>query len=241
VPDASSLPSDPPRLFFLGDGETALPCIARGPALSPRATLVVVPPFAEEMNRCRLWLSQTTIRLAAGGVQTLLFDLPGTGDSPMPWQAATWDIWVQATRQAIAWGTSTGPTHVMGVRFGGLLAAVAIPEALVRPASLMLAAAQESGEMAVRGLLRAAGDPAALGQRLEAGETIMAAGYALHAGLTRPAAQQKLATLLAELEIPISSLDLTGLPSPWLQVEPEEPDALVDSTAMQLLARMGMS
>jgi pimeloyl-ACP methyl ester carboxylesterase len=170
-----------------------------------------------------------------------MFDLPGTGDSQMPWQAATWDIWVQATTQAIAWGTNTGPTHVLGVRFGALLAASALTDIPVKPASLILAAAQESGEMAIRSLLRAAGDPAALGQRLEAGETVLAAGYLLNAGLTRPASQQKLGTLLAELELPISSLDLSGLPSPWLQVEPEEPDALVDSTATQLLARMGLS
>jgi pimeloyl-ACP methyl ester carboxylesterase len=191
------------------------------------------------MNRCRLWLSQTMIRLASHDIQSLMFDLPGTGDSALPWPAARWDHWVEATRQAIAWGYKTGSTHVLAVRFGALLAAAACHNMPDKAASLILAAAQESGAMVLRSLLRVAGNPATLSQRLDAGDTIVAGGYVLHSSLTGPILQQKLGPLLDGLELKRAALDLTGVPSPWLQIEPEEPAALVESTVRQLLQLIG--
>ena len=48
---------------------------------SPRAQLVILPPWGEEENRSRAMLAALARRLAAGGIATTLLNLSGTGES----------------------------------------------------------------------------------------------------------------------------------------------------------------
>jgi uncharacterized protein len=222
-----------PRLFWLGEDDTALACVSWGPA-DPVATLVVVPAFAEEMNRCRRWLARTAALLATRDIQTLIYDLPGTGDSPRPFAAASWAGWIQATRRAMTWAQTFGPTHLLGVRSGALLAAASLDGSAV---PLLLASPVKDGESAIRGLLRV-GDAAALAMALRQSGRVDVGGYTLTRELAFEISKAKLDELLATLLAPVTRLDLSGLPHPWLQIEPDEPEVLAETTATQIFDAM---
>ncbi len=224
---------DPPRLFWLGSGATALPCLSRGPASGAKATVMIVSPFAEEMNRCRLWLTKTAVGLAENGVQTLVFDLPGTGDSPMAFGDATWSAWVDATRRAYAWANRGSSVFVLGVRFGALLAAA------IHPDHLILAAPVDQGAQSIRGLLRAGGlsrDVAGQWNEINQKGYATFAGYCLNKSLADAVSQQKMDTLLTGWSGRKVELDLTHLVHPWIQIEPDQPDEIAAATVSQIIS-----
>lgn len=163
----------------------------------------------------------------------MIFDLPGCGDSPMPLQAASWAIWLEATKQAYDWAAQFGDVHVVGVRLGALLAAA------TRPDHLILAAPIEDGAQAIRGLFRASGmaaDAASQQQALERFGYIDAAGYRISKELADGISAQRLSSLLSDQDIQPARLDLTGHAQPWLQIEPDEPAAIASATVSQLAA-----
>ena len=90
---------------------------------TPRLSLLVVPPFAEEMNKSRRMLTLLAARVSAMGVGVLIYDLYGTGDSKGDFIDARWDVWLQDTANAAKWLKQKGTQHivVLGLRFGALL------------------------------------------------------------------------------------------------------------------------
>src|SRR3546814_14690353 len=72
--------------------------------------LVYLPPFAEEMNRSRRMAALQARALAALGIDVLLLDLFGTGDSAGDFRDARWEIWREDAMAAVAW---------LGARCGG--------------------------------------------------------------------------------------------------------------------------
>lgn len=182
---AQFLDVDGRRLFVLDVRPT-------GPV---RGNLLYLPPFNEEMNRCRAPVVATARALAAHGWRTLLLDPTGTGESQGDITDAHWGIWLKDAVGAARWlvATSVGESNritVWGLRTGALLAAevaAAWPEGIqrllfwqpvldgslfltqqlrLRIASQMVHAREkESTEM--------------LKQRLAAGEAIEVAGYPL--------------------------------------------------------------
>jgi len=94
---------------------------ARMPA---RGALLYLPPFAEEMNRCRTAAAAQARRLAAAGHACLLLDHYGTGDSEGDFADARWAIWCEDALSAARWleeRTALRPT-LWGLRLGALLA-----------------------------------------------------------------------------------------------------------------------
>ncbi len=85
--------------------------------------VLIVPPFAEEMNKCRRQLALLSEQLAASGVATVLPDLYGTGDSGGEFRDASFDVWREDLEACIAHAQSRGLTirHAVAVRFGCLL------------------------------------------------------------------------------------------------------------------------
>jgi exosortase A-associated hydrolase 2 len=55
--------------------------------------VLLVPPFAEEMNKSRKMMSLLLAQTASESTCGYLFDLYGTGDSEGDFSQATWDIW----------------------------------------------------------------------------------------------------------------------------------------------------
>ena len=86
--------------------------------------VLVVPPFAEEMNRCRRMLSDASIELARCGVGTVIPDLYGTGDSEGDFSDAAWSCWRDDLRCVNDWCCRCGDqiSGVLGVRLGAALA-----------------------------------------------------------------------------------------------------------------------
>lgn len=67
-----------------------------------RGAVVVVPPFAEEMNCCRRIVTKLATQLTPAGYQLFLFDFFGTGDSSGQIEDATADIWLQNLGEVLA-------------------------------------------------------------------------------------------------------------------------------------------
>ena len=93
-----------------------------GPA--PRGAVLYLPPFAEEMNRCRALAAEQARAFASSGISCLLLDPYGTGDSAGDLENATWAIWREDALLAANWLAQSSGCQVSlwGLRLGGLLA-----------------------------------------------------------------------------------------------------------------------
>lgn len=162
-------------------GGERLPCVVRG-AGAPRR-LLIIPPLFEEMNRSRRLMALAGAALGERGIETVLPDLPGTGDhAPGGPDAMDWARWrgaVHALAQAMA------PHATLALRGGALLDDAAGEQPRYRLAPV-------AGAALLRDLLRAraASDAeaggggagttvAGLDAQLAAGAAVEAAGYRL--------------------------------------------------------------
>ncbi|MEM7570930.1 MAG: hypothetical protein AAF337_14150, partial [Pseudomonadota bacterium] len=59
-----------------------------------KTAVIIMQPFAEEMNRCRRLLALTQSALADRGICSLTLDYLGTGDSEGAFQEATLPSWI---------------------------------------------------------------------------------------------------------------------------------------------------
>ena len=209
---------------------------ARGPLLAvhhaatggrvPRQGLVYLPPFAEEMNRARRMAARQARRLAALGIDVLLLDPFGTGDSAGDFGEARWETWRSDAEAATAWRGDRcgGPVGLWGLRLGALLAAEVAAQAPGRVSRLVLWQPVLTGDRFLTQFLRlrvAAGmaDPSGaksgkestkyLRQRLVAGEALEVGGYELAPALAEAVGGLQLAPLLGKLE---------GTAVDWLEV-----------------------
>ncbi|SMF95625.1 exosortase A system-associated hydrolase 2 [Methylomagnum ishizawai] len=128
--------------YFLDSREGRLFAVHHrpGPDAPCHGHVLVVPPFNEEMNRCRAMLTLQARALAAHGIGTLVLDLFGSGDSAGGYRDGRWEIWLDNLQAALTWldGQRGARRALLGVRMGALLAA----ESLRRrndPATALLA------------------------------------------------------------------------------------------------------
>ncbi len=113
--------------FFFDAPDGRLFAVHHRPAdpASIRGNVLCVPPFNEEMNRCRSMVALQAQAFSQLGIGTLLLDLHGTGDSAGDYVDARWEVWQKDIRAAIDWlnrqpGRCRG---VWGIRLGAILAA----------------------------------------------------------------------------------------------------------------------
>jgi len=90
----------------------------------PAGDVLVVPPFAEEMNRCRAMVSMQARSFQRLGIGTLVLDPRGTGDSGGNFSEATWESWRDDLRLGIDWlrGSANGCSTLWGIRLGAIMA-----------------------------------------------------------------------------------------------------------------------
>jgi exosortase A-associated hydrolase 2 len=110
--------------FFLAAGRGVRFCIFHPPAGEPRATLLYLHPFAEEMNKSRRMAALQSRMLAAAGCAVLQVDLYGCGDSSGDFSEARWEIWKDDVALGLEWMRRrlAMPVHLSGLRLGALLA-----------------------------------------------------------------------------------------------------------------------
>jgi exosortase A-associated hydrolase 1/exosortase A-associated hydrolase 2 len=108
---------------------------ARGPLLAiyyaPAAEaslsgdILFVPPFAEEMNRCRAMVALQARALSRIGIGTLVLDPHGTGDSSGDFSEASWESWRDDLKRGVEWlrSRANGCHALWGVRLGAVMAA----------------------------------------------------------------------------------------------------------------------
>src|SRR5690606_17363277 len=174
--------------------------------------LVYLPPFAEEMNRSRRMAALQARRLAARGIDVLLLDLFGTGDSSGDFGDARWELWREDVKAAMAWlgRHCGGRVGLWGLRLGALLAAEVAAKTDRRPARLLLWQPVISGDRFLTQFLRlrvAAGlgeggveKVSDLRARLQNGETLEVAGYSLTPALAGAIADHHLGEALGRLK-----------------------------------------
>lgn len=188
-----------------------LPAVERA-----RQAFIYLPPFAEEMNRCRATVAKQARALNQQGIACLLLDPFGTGDSSGNLDQATWDIWAQDTLTAADWlaQRTQAPIGLWGCRLGALLAADVANRAPGRFNRLLLWQPVQDGKLYLTQYLRLR--VASLMDRnlppettegmraaLAAGQTLEVAGYPIAGPLARGLDDTKLAqcTQLAGLAV----------------------------------------
>lgn len=119
-----------PNPFFLEGTAGRLFSVYHEPvgAAAPWGNMLVVPPFNEEMNRCRSTVTRQAREFGRLGVGTMVMDLHGTGESDGNYRDASWDLWIENIRQAIAWldAKPGGCIGLLGIRLGVPLALTAL-------------------------------------------------------------------------------------------------------------------
>lgn len=203
--------------FYLDGTQGALFAVyhAAAPERRQGLGLVYLPPFAEEMNRSRPMAALQARRLAELGVDVLLLDPFGTGDSAGDFAEARWEVWREDAKAALDWlgGRCGGSLGLWGLRLGALLAAEVAAQRPVPLSRLLLWQPVLTGDRFLTQFLRLRlaatmdkGDERettkSLRTRLAAGDSLEIAGYELAPPLAAALSALKLESLLQGLQGP---------------------------------------
>ena len=189
--------------------------------------LLLVPALFDEANKLRRFTVEVMRRLDAAGVDCLLPDLPGCGESLAPLVVQTPTSWRTAMATAAAqWGA----THVLAIR-GGALVAPALPGWALAPVK---------GASVLRQMLRARVLAAREAGREESSEALLAEAKASGRELAGYAIGAKFISEFHDLEMTNSSdievIEQAGLGGPglWLRAEPGEDPAQAEALAARV-------
>jgi exosortase A-associated hydrolase 2 len=177
---------------FLAGPKGAVFVLLRAPPRA-RKCVLIVPPFAEEMNKSRRMLTEVALGLSQRGLATAIPDLYGTGDSAGDFADASWDGWLGDLTAVANWLNQEGfaLSGILGVRLGAALAGAAVTSgALPEVERTVLWQPAFDGARVLGQFLRLRTAALLLQQdhketlmelrsRLQAGETIEVAGYGL--------------------------------------------------------------
>jgi exosortase A-associated hydrolase 2 len=180
--------------FLLPAGSGYRFCLLRLPANGKllRGSILVAPPFAEELNKSRRMIALAAEYLAANGYAVLQIDALGCGDSSGDFSDATWEEWISDLRLAHKWleRRYPGTMWFWGIRAGALLATAALKHIAGTP-NLLFWQPVVSGRQHLMQFLRmkSAGDFFGEGgarsgtqqllKQLTDGETLEVGGYVL--------------------------------------------------------------
>lgn len=199
--------------------------IWRPAARAPTSAVLISPPFAEELNKCRPMLALVGRALAGVGIATVLPDLHGTGDSAGEFGHTTWDFWRDDLQRSAQWTRDTLSPEIMvlGVRAGALLALDC--DAIGEVGAFLFWAPVHSGRTHLSQFFRvqvaasASGTAAnqkplstsELWRQLEGGMSVEVAGYEIGPALALPMSGAELRAQLAKLSRPVT----------WMEIVPE--------------------
>jgi exosortase A-associated hydrolase 2 len=188
---------------FLSRDNRQLFTLTLQPTGKPRAAIVFVPPFAEELNKSRRTVACQARQLAAQGYAVTLLDLSGTGDSGGELVDVSWQDWLEDVQYTVAQVASQGlPVILWGLRLGALLACD-VAQGSTDVSHLVMWQPALNGEQHIDQFLRyelggqmlkgdAGFDRAALWRELRTGRQLDVAGYQLPSRLALQIAQARL-------------------------------------------------
>jgi exosortase A-associated hydrolase 2 len=191
---------------------------------SERAVLLL-PPFAEEMNKCRPMLAAQARMLAQLGTDVLILDLSGTGDSEGEFADARWEGWLEDLLTAHGWLRGRGATCIdlWAVRGGALFVAGLAGAVVASESHLLLWHPFATGRQLATQLLRlriaadaARGGPQtadALRAQLRERGSIEIAGYEIAQPLLDALEKQTLQAGLVQPWKSVMWLDVLAAPS----------------------------
>ena len=193
---------------FLEGGRGRIFALMRRPQAAVGAGVLIVPPFAEEMNKTRRMLTDVAQALQTCGVASVVADPYGTGDSEGEFRDATCAGWVDDLARVAAWSAAEGwpIAGLLCVRFGCLLGARLARDALSGVRCTVFWEPVVDGERLLSQFLRlrvaasmtdsARVSVAGLREALRAGQCLQVAGYDLSPALAGELTKLKLADLL---------------------------------------------
>ncbi|MDR3706549.1 MAG: hydrolase 2, exosortase A system-associated [Paludibacteraceae bacterium] len=213
-----------PEAFFLDGIAGRIFCLYQAAEGTPKGAILYIPPFAEEMNRCRSTVASQVRQLGKLGYACMLLDPYGTGDSEGDLSDATWEIWQDDVARATDWLASrTGAVPILwGLRLGALLAADVANRQPGRFSRLLLWQPVLEGRLFLTQYLRLRvaflmdrGLPAettdTMRQELQDGKLLEVAGYSLNGRLAQGLDRTRMADFDA----------LTGIEMDWLELVSE--------------------
>lgn len=113
------------KSFFLNSNEGKLFAIYFTPTNNnhPNSNVIIVPPFAEEMNKSRKAISEFSRICTTMNVGVLMIDFIGTGESEGDFKDARWWIWKKNIFFAYQWLKQRGAGSIscIGIRMGAIL------------------------------------------------------------------------------------------------------------------------
>ena len=122
----------------------------------PRAHIVFVPPFGEEMNRCRALVAEQARHFAESGYSCTVIDFYGSGDSQGELRDASMQLWHENIRLTIETLQEkvTAPVILWGLRLGALIAMDFAAKSAMEIESILLWQPITSGDRYVTQILR---------------------------------------------------------------------------------------
>lgn len=195
--------------FFLESPRGPLFCIYTAPTdQPPQGAVLYLHPFAEEMHKSRRMAALQARAFAAQGHAVLQIDLTGCGDSAGDFADASWSVWLDDARLALAWLTekTAQPVTLWGLRSGALLAGD-LAQRLQGTRSLLLWQPVSDGSLFLTQFLRIklASEMLSEGQaksgtkdllaQLEAGQGVEVGGNMLSPAMARELSGIKLANI----------------------------------------------
>jgi len=109
---------------FIDGAKGPIFVLLRRPPGPSKECVLVVPPFGEEMNKCRRMVTEVALGLAERGIATVIPDLYGTGDSCGDFVEGDWVTWRADLSAASRWSACAGHpvSSVLAIRLGCALA-----------------------------------------------------------------------------------------------------------------------
>jgi exosortase A-associated hydrolase 2 len=207
--------------------------------------LLYLPPFNEEMNRCRSHVVMQARSLAARGWHCLLLDPHGTGESDGQVTDGDWDHWLADAAAAGQWLVrATGqPLAVWGIRTGALLAAELAHQPGAAVSRLLFWQPVLDGKLFVNQHLRlriasqmvhdgAQETTESIRAQLAAGEAVEVAGYPLTGRLADAIAARRMVDFTGMARARIDWLEIVAkAEQPLLPASRKLTDALTAASA----------
>lgn len=183
-----------PEPFFLNANGRRLFCTRpkSDDGEMPRPILVL-PPFAEEMNRVRRYITRISKILVERGFSVLNVDLSSTGDSSGKFSESRVSHWLEDIDAAAAYVGKSGPLDVLGIRGGALFLPTMLNQSSATIGKICLIEPISTGAQLLNEFLRVRvaksvfegtkETVSSLATLLENGENLEIGGYQLSASL----------------------------------------------------------